>query len=88
MKAFPMSEIRKIFPEELTKIEKGIKEINNHIKDALKRKEREITYLINNSNKFLSLYDIDKLCNIYGKEGYIVRSITDSFGIVEIIICW
>ena len=85
MKAYPMSEVRKVFPEEPTQIEEWINGINFCIKTALIDKKRTISYLI---NRPLYYYEIDEIFKIYKEEGYGITLDTEFVTLSKIIISW
>jgi murein tripeptide amidase MpaA len=85
MKAFPMSEIRKVFPQSLSLMQREIDSINECIKRALNRKERSIAYQF---NRLLYSKEIDIFFEIYEKEGYFIEISTDFCELPRLIIKW
>jgi len=85
MRAYPMLEVRKIFPEEPSQIEKYIERINKCIKNALESKERKIIYLF---DRVLDSEEIDEIFKIYRSEGYNITIEHDYFIRPRINIYW
>ena len=85
MKPYLMSEIRKIFPKELTKLEQWIENINFYIEMALNNNQRIVIYQF---DTYFDITILEEIINIYRNEGYEVRREIRSVGYPRITICW